>query len=169
MAVQLANIIICATSSTSPLFPSSWVRVGTHVVLIGSYTPEMHECDRELVQRAINPSWKDSIGGSQRPRQILLVDSREACMLEAGELIDARIEKDQIAEIGELVMFGGSGELIYSQDEQNDEENDGASGVGPITMFKSVGVGVQDVVIACAVVAKAEELGIGTRIEGYDV
>ena len=42
-----------------------------------------------------------------------------------------------------------------------------AVGTGPITMFKSVGVGLQDVAIACAVVDKAEELGIGTRVDGY--
>jgi ornithine cyclodeaminase/alanine dehydrogenase-like protein (mu-crystallin family) len=39
---------------------------------------------------------------------------------------------------------------------------------GPITLFKSVGVGLQDVAIACAVVARAEEMEIGTRIAGYD-
>ena len=40
-AIGCADIIITATSSTAPLFPSEWVRPGTHLCLIGSYKPEM--------------------------------------------------------------------------------------------------------------------------------
>ena len=40
-AIETASIIITATSSTEPLFPSQWVRAGTHLCLIGSYKPEM--------------------------------------------------------------------------------------------------------------------------------
>ena len=40
-AIEKADIIITATSSTAPLFPSEYVRPGTHLCLIGSYKPEM--------------------------------------------------------------------------------------------------------------------------------
>lgn len=137
-AVRSADVIICATSSTVPLFPSSWVRTGTHVILIGSYTPAMREVERELVLRALPGC--------------LLVDSRKASLEEAGELIDAGLEPHQLTEIGELVV---------------DEGRDGRPGKD-ITMFKSVGVGLQDVGIACAVVDHALSRSDGTVIEDYD-
>ena len=140
-AVRCADVIICATSSTVPLFRSSWVRTGTHVILIGSFTPAMREVERELVLRAV-----------QFPTS-LLVDYRKACLEEAGEIIDAGLEGDQLTEIGELV----------GTDCRPDEEIDGR-----ITMFKSVGVGLQDVAIACAVVAHGLSRSDGTLIERYD-
>lgn len=134
MEVRSADVIICATSSTAPLFPSSWVRTGTHVILIGSYTPSMREVERELVLRALPGC--------------LLVDSRKACLEEAGEVIDAGLEPHELTEIGEM-------------------GNDGRP-CGDITMFKSVGVGLQDVGIACAVVGHALLRSDGTVIEDYD-
>jgi ornithine cyclodeaminase/alanine dehydrogenase-like protein (mu-crystallin family) len=139
-AVRSADVIICATSSTVPLFRSSWVRTGTHVILIGSFTPAMREVERELVLRAV--------------QSCLLVDYRKACLEEAGEIIDAGLEGDQLTEIGELVG----------------RATDCRRGDGDITMYKSVGVGLQDVAIACAVVAHAlsRSHGDGTVIERYD-
>ncbi|TFK16536.1 NAD(P)-binding protein, partial [Coprinopsis marcescibilis] len=47
-----ADLVICATSSTEPLFPSHWIGNNTHFILIGSYTPNMHEIDSSLVRRS---------------------------------------------------------------------------------------------------------------------
>ena len=142
-AVRSADVIICATSSTVPLFPSIWVRTGTHVILIGSFTPAMREVERELVLRALPGC--------------LLVDSRKACLEEAGELIDAGLEAQELTEIGELVL---------------DEGRDGRLSKKDITLFKSVGVGLQDVAVACAVVSRHAALlsrsDVGTVIEDYD-
>lgn len=128
----------------------------------------MHEVDHNLVQRAIRVPEP----GNQPHRQILLVDSRTACAAEAGELIEAGVTGSQMVEIGEMVEFTDGGELVrfdfYERSEEVEERDDVVVGTGPITMFKSVGVGLQDVAIACAVVDKAEELGIGTRVDGYD-
>ncbi|KAF9466798.1 hypothetical protein BDZ94DRAFT_138374 [Collybia nuda] len=175
-ALLSTTLIICATSSTSPLFPSAWVRTGSHVILIGSFTPSMHEVDGDLIRRAIQHP-----GSNTGTRQILLVDSREACAVEAGELIAARISDRQITEIGELVTVSESGELKFdlfpgSESLASESTYEGSTDLaehdetvlGPITLFKSVGVGLQDVAIACAAVAKAEELAIGTRIVDYD-
>lgn len=177
-ALLSTTLVICATSSTSPLFPSAWVRAGTHVILIGSYTPSMHEVDGELIRRAIHQE------GNKGVRQLLLVDSREACAIEAGELVGAAVDNSQMTEIGELVTVSESGELKFSSlfpgleplgadtahKNSADLAEDNDEGVrGPITLFKSVGVGLQDVAIACAVVAKAEEMAIGTRIADYDI
>ena len=176
VAVSNASIIICATSSTSPLFPSSWVRSGTHVILVGSYTRAMHEVDSDLVQRAIPTRQQPGQRLPHRRNQILLVDSREACAVEAGELIKAGVAGSEVVEIGEIVKVGEGGELVHLElglgsegpGDDRDEEWEGEVGTGPITMFKSVGVGLQDVAIACAVVGKAEEMKIGTWVVGYD-
>lgn len=149
-----AQLIICATSSTAPLFPSSWVRDGTHIVLIGSYKPTMHEVDGDLVRRAIPAD----------ARSDLVVDSRAACLHEAGELISAGIEGSQVVEIGDLVSFDAEGELIFAATPPAPAEGGGGT-TGRVTIFKSVGVGLQDVAIACAVVEKAEEMGIGQYVD----
>ena len=146
-AVRSADVIICATSSTVPLFPSCWVRTGTHVILIGSFTPAMREVERELVLRAV-PQHVESLA-------CLLVDSRTACLEEAGEVIEAKLAPHQMTEIGEMVLR-----------DKNGRPDEGFE--GPVTMFKSVGVGLQDVAIACAVVDHALSRSDGTRIEHYE-
>ena len=168
--VRGASIIVCATPSTEPLFPSEWVKAGTHVILVGSFKPEMREVDRELVLRAV-PSRE---GGT------LLVDSRSACKFEAGEIIDAGLRDEDMLEIGQLVfaehptlpphrLSNTMHEKIHISEPPGDQETKMSEFQGPITMFKSVGLGVQDVAVACAVVKKAEEMGnVGTRVLGYD-
>ncbi|KAL1674288.1 hypothetical protein EV122DRAFT_220903 [Schizophyllum commune] len=148
-AVRTADIVICATSSTAPLFPSSWVQPGAHVILIGSYKPHMKEVDTELVHRALAGA--------------LIVDSRDACAQEAGELLEAKVDMAAVSEIGELVEVDGKGRLQTTLPEWKTKERADA-----VTMFKSVGVGLQDVAIACAAVDKARAMGLGTTVEGYD-
>ncbi|KAG6890168.1 hypothetical protein C0995_010872 [Termitomyces sp. Mi166 len=155
-AVSAASLIICATSATTPLFPAAWVRAGTHVVLVGSYTPAMREVERALVLRAV--------GTPSR----LLVDSREACTIEAGELIDAGLGPNQVREIGECVGFEAGDILLATVSVASHVGAEETPADGPITMFKSVGVGLQDVAIACVVVERAEKMEIGTKIPNYD-
>ncbi|KAF8893445.1 hypothetical protein BD779DRAFT_1435934 [Infundibulicybe gibba] len=166
-AVGEADIIVCATPSATPLFPSSWVRAGTHIIAVGSYTPAMHEVDGDLLRRAVNPAPR-----STTVPPLLLVDSRTACAAEAGELIDAGIGGAEVVEIGELALLRDDGEVEFPQRlGSRDHDLDGLKGqmgYGPVTIFKSVGVGVQDVVMACAVVDEAMRMGIGSVIEGYD-
>ncbi|KAF5327897.1 hypothetical protein D9619_004856 [Psilocybe cf. subviscida] len=178
-AVRAADIIVCATSSTEPLFPSAWVRNGTHVILIGSYKPIMHEIDTALVRRALPTSTPSSHETSRRI-PILLVDSREDCLKEAGELITAGTRSDHVTEIGELLPTTAEGSLSVAQ--YHDIVSSGKRGLrshvdlpegfdGPVTMFKSVGIGLQDVAIASAVVNKALSLGnhaVGTVVADYD-
>ena len=160
-----ASIIVCATSSTRPLFPSSWVRAGTHVILVGSFKPEMREVDKELVLRAVSDFASESCY-QEGSRGMLLVDSRAACQIEAGDIISAGVGVDGMVEIGKLCSDRASmGTHYVSKMEFQGERTIR----GPITLFKSVGLGIQDVAIACAVVKRAEEMGIGTYIKNYDV
>lgn len=168
--LKSVDIIICATSSTEPLFPSSWVKNGAHVILIGSYKPSMREVDKALVLRSV-PS-QIPLKYASKPLPILLVDSREACSHEAGELIDAQITPSQMTEIGEIIPMNEN-HVVPRESYLNLEPS--SSGInagfdGPISIFKSVGVGLQDVAIASAIVDKACSLDgdIGIKVHDYD-
>ncbi|KAK1228145.1 hypothetical protein PQX77_008828 [Marasmius sp. AFHP31] len=173
-----ASIVITATSSKVPLFPSSWVPTGAHIILIGSYTKEMKEVDTDLVMRAVRSQVSDGVS----PR--LLVDSVEACFKEAGELIDAGLSEKQMQEIGSLVLDARAqddqatpGEMrkILCTGLKKTSERGATAFDGPVTMFKSVGLGLQDVAIACAVVEQAEKMiaesniaDLGVIVDSYD-
>jgi ornithine cyclodeaminase len=128
-AVQNADIVITATTSATPVFDGADLKPGTHITGVGSYTPQMQEVDAASVLRAK-----------------VVVDSREACLAEAGDIIipNAPIH----AELGEIVNGQKSGR-------QSAEE---------ITFFKSVGVAAQDAAAAAAALAEAERLGLGTVV-----
>ncbi|KAL0948402.1 hypothetical protein HGRIS_010983 [Hohenbuehelia grisea] len=165
-AVRSASIVICATSATQALFPSAWVHAGTHVILIGSYTPAMREVDRELIRRACPKEKRtNSATAYRKGAPILLVDSIKACAEEAGELIDAQLSPDDMVEIGEMIATSHAGENVEDDKQVNDSDF-----AGPITIFKSVGIAAQDVAIASAVFTKAQKLSesVGTKIDQYD-
>ena len=126
-----ADIVICATTSATPLFDGHALQSGTHITAVGTFVPEKREVDTTTIKRADR----------------IVVDSREACLEEAGDLIvpNARID----AEIGEIVNGDKPGR-------QSDDE---------ITLFKSVGVAVQDAVAAAVVLAAAETNGLGTLVD----
>jgi ornithine cyclodeaminase/alanine dehydrogenase-like protein (mu-crystallin family) len=158
-ALEKADVIVTATPSTESLFPSSAIpsredsgsnddknnhekRKKTTIILIGSYKPHMREIDSDLVNRALR------CGGK------ITCDSREACLTEAGELQDVR--PDQTVELGEILNAqDGRAEAV---------ELEG----GEVNIYKSVGIAVQDVAVANAMIEAAKGLGVGTVIEDYD-
>ena len=136
-AIEGADIIIAATSSSTPVFDGARVEPGTHVTGVGSYTLDMREVDTALVQRAR-----------------IIVDQREAVMEEAGDIVgpirdDVVDETVIIAEIGEVVLGRVPGRTADSE----------------ITFFKSVGNAVQDVAVAARVLAAAESEGHGLVVD----
>jgi len=129
-AVAAADIIMAATTATMPLFDGNLLKPGTHVTGVGSFTPDMQEIDAATVNRAR-----------------VVVDSREGCQAEAGDLIKANATID--AEIGEIVNGTRPGR-------ESDDE---------ITFFKSVGVAAQDAAAAAAVLAGAQAKNLGQMID----
>ena len=129
--VEDADIVLCATTSATPLFDGNAVRSGTHITAVGTFVPEKREVDTTTIRKADR----------------IVVDSRDACLEEAGDLIIPNAEID--AEIGEIV----------NGDKQGRQSND------EITFFKSVGVAVQDAVAGSVVLSEAEAKGLGTLIE----
>ena len=136
-AVREADVICTATTSSTPVFADADLKAGVHINAVGAFTPEMQEVPEDTIQRAR-----------------LVVDSREACWAEAGDLIIPRhkgliSENDVYAELGEIAAGTKRG-----------REDD-----GEITFFKSVGNAVQDVSVARKVLEEAGRLGLGLEVE----
>ncbi|HEU0173028.1 MAG TPA: hypothetical protein VFV58_02105 [Blastocatellia bacterium] len=137
-ALREALVVCAATTSLTPVFDGDDLRPGAHVNGVGSYKPEMQEVDCVTLRRASK----------------IAVDSREAAMAEAGDLIIA-IERGEIrpsdiyAEIGEIAAGLKPGR-------QDDDE---------ITYFKSVGNAAQDAAVAQAVYQRALQEGLGVEID----
>jgi ornithine cyclodeaminase len=136
-ALRDADIICTTTTSATPVFEDVDVKVGAHINAVGSYTPGAREVSAASVARA-------GVG----------VDDRGAAWAEAGDLIQARdsglIDADHVrAELGELVL---DPELRPANPKQ-------------LTLFKSVGVAVQDAVAASAALEGANQRGLGTVVD----
>lgn len=129
--VENADIVICATTSGTPLFDGNDLTAGTHITAVGTFVPEKREVDTTTIRRANR----------------IVVDSKEDCLEEAGDLIIPNAEAD--AEIGEIVNGDKPGR-------ESDDE---------ITFFKSVGVAVQDAVSAAIVLKEAEEKELGAIVD----
>jgi len=135
--VKGSDIIITATTSKKPVFRGEWIENGTHINGIGSHHgPGIRELDETTVKKAK-----------------IVVDSREACLKEAGDLIDpismGIISADHIhAELGEIIL--GKKEARRSDDE--------------ITLFKSVGLAIQDAATAIKAYEIAKKLNVGKNI-----
>jgi alanine dehydrogenase len=137
-AVVGADIIVIASSSTTPVLENGWVKPGAHVISVGATRPTHREMDPELVARAR-----------------LFVDSRAAALVESGDIVmgiqEGRFTADHIAgEIGELVA--GSGQVA------------GRTSDTAITIFKSLGMAVEDVTAADLAYRRAVERGIGQEL-----
>jgi alanine dehydrogenase len=133
-AVVGADIIVLVTSSPVPVLENGWVKPGAHVISVGACRPTQREMDPALVARAH-----------------LYVDSRAAALVESGDVVmgirEGRFTADHIvAELGELVERGA-----------------GRTSDTEITIFKSLGMAVEDVTAADLAYRRAVERGIGTE------
>lgn len=136
-AVVGCDIVSTATNSKTPVFEWKWLQEGTHVNAIGSHSPDVQELDSDTVARVK-----------------VVVDSREAALAEAGDLIIAIREgllsdDDIYAELGELITGA----------------KNGRSGESEITLFKSVGLALQDAATAALAYRLAKERGVGSEVE----
>ncbi len=133
-AVRDVAIVCTATSSTTPVLDGSLLAPGTHVNAIGSFTTEMCEIDARTIERAH-----------------VFVDSVAAAAAEAGDLLAAEsagaTQRQDWTELGRVVTGTAPG-------------RDG----NEITLFKSVGLAVQDIAAAGETVARARAAGLGTEV-----
>jgi alanine dehydrogenase len=129
-------IVITATTSATPVFDGHWLREGTFVAAIGSNWPQRAEIDTTAVRRAEN----------------VVCDSIEACQHEAGDLIIASAQGafdwSQASELAEVV----AGTAV------------GRSHRESITLFKSVGLAIEDVALGGKLLELARRSGIGREL-----
>ncbi|GAA6008186.1 hypothetical protein JCM11491_001921 [Sporobolomyces phaffii] len=156
-AVKLADIICTCVPSTAPLFSEDDLKARVHINAIGSYTPTMFEFPPTL----ISASSSGDDGTSSRIPTIL-VDSRAACLHEAGELIAAGIELEDLIEIGELCDERGQ---LKADTETAAKVDRLRRGSRKQTLFKCVGVGSMDVAVTRLVVEAARKRGLGTLVD----
>ena len=136
-AVAAADILCTATNASTPLFDGSWVKPGAHINAVGAYTTRMRELDTTLVKRSR-----------------VFVDHHPAAGAEAGDLqipiANGELSYDHVAgSLGELLTGKVAGRRTAEE----------------ITLFKSVGLAMQDAVTAAHVYRRALEEGAGRVIK----
>lgn len=122
-AVREADIISCATLSSTPLVKGAWLKKGAHVDLVGGYTPKMREADDQAVKRAR-----------------VYVDTKAGAIKEAGDIV-APLKKGVIAR---SAIRGDLFDLCRGKAK-------GRTAASQITLFKSVGTAIEDLAAAMLV------------------
>jgi ornithine cyclodeaminase/alanine dehydrogenase-like protein (mu-crystallin family) len=134
-AIDGAEIVTTMTSARQPIFPGEWLRAGQHLNVCGSNIPDRREVDGRTIARA----------------DLLVADDVDAARLEAGDLILA--EREGLLSWGRVnslrdVVAGKIGQRQPSD----------------VTVFKSVGLAIEDVAAGSVVLQLAEARGIGLRL-----
>lgn len=126
-ASRAADVIVTCTRSTEPLFDGDWVKPGAFVAAIGASKPSARELDDTLLARA----------------DLIVVEWLPAAQSEAGEFVRAApgtIDPQRVVELGKLLVHG----TPYTRRQQD------------IVIYKSVGVGLEDVALANLVWQRAQ-------------
>ena len=134
-AVEGADIIVTATAAHTPVLHSEWVRNGAHICAVGACRPNQRELDAALVARSR-----------------LFVDSTVGALSEAGDVVlaiqDGAITASHIAgELGDLL----AGRVA------------GRQGPAQVTLFKSLGMAVEDVAAAHLACTRARARHVGSQ------
>jgi ornithine cyclodeaminase/alanine dehydrogenase-like protein (mu-crystallin family) len=137
MAAEDKDIVITATTSREPVLNGHWIAEGTHLNVIGSNFLAKAEIDAVAVRRC----------------ESIVVDSKEQARVEAGDFVqaleDGSIHWADIHELGQVIVGRYTGRA-HPQD---------------VTLFKSLGIAVEDVAVAAAVYHKAQAAGVGRVLE----
>ena len=136
-AVRGADLVVLATSSSEPVVHSEWVKDGAHVISVGACRPDQREIDPALVRRGR-----------------LFVDSRASALAESGDVVMGIHERRFAAShiLGEL------GEVVAGTVEGRRSPKD-------VTIFKSLGLAVEDLVTADLAFRRAAVREIGRDVE----
>lgn len=124
-AVRAADIVSCATTATEPPVHGAWLAEGTHLDLVGGFTPQMREVDDHAVTRSR-----------------VVVDTYAGALAEAGDLLGPLAR----GAIGRAQIVAELAELVRG-------ERAGRTRAAEITLFKSVGSALEDLAAAELVVS----------------
>ena len=137
-AVSGADVVVTATSAREPVLRRGWLKPGAHVNAVGASTPRARELDTATVAASA-----------------LFCDSRESLRNEAGEFALA-VSEGLIP--GEEHVRGELGEVLAGIAPGRRDD-------GELTLFRSLGLAVEDLAAAELAVAVARERGLGTEVE----
>ncbi len=136
-AVEQADIICTTTAAPEPVLMGEWVADGAHINAVGSSVPFTRELDTAAMVKSR-----------------LFVDRRESTLNEAGDFLIP--QKEGAIDAGHIQ--GEIGEILLGQ-------NAGRQSAAEITLFKSLGLAIEDIAAAQHIYTKAIEQGLGTLIE----
>ena len=136
-AVRDADLIVTATSSLEPVIDKDWISEGAHVNAIGTHSPSSREIDSATMAVAR-----------------IFVDRRESALNESGDYLLAAKE----GLIGPENILGDIGELVIGTKQ-------GRTSADEITLFKSLGLAIEDVVCAEYLYEQAQAQSIGTWVD----
>ncbi len=136
-AVADADIICTVTAAAEPVLLGKWVAPGTHVNAVGACTPNARELDTEAVVRSR-----------------LFVDWRDSTLNESGDFLIPRAE----GAVGDDHIRADLGELLLGRAE-------GRTSAGDVTVFKSLGLAIEDLAMAHAALARAVEQNVGREVD----
>jgi ornithine cyclodeaminase len=135
-AAESADIIVLATSSPTPVIADADVAPGAHIAAVGACRPDLREMPTALMARAR-----------------VFVDSRAAARKEAGDLLIPMSE----GAFGDDHTAGELGELVSGRVAGREDPNQ-------VTIFKSLGLAVEDMVAAHLALARARAAGLGQSV-----
>jgi alanine dehydrogenase len=135
--VRDADLLVTATTAKEPILNFAWIKPGAHINAVGSHRPDLREIDGATMKRAK-----------------VFVDSRDAIMAECGDVLlaikeGAITESHVSTEIGEVLAGKKSGRTKPEE----------------VTLYKSVGIAIQDVAAAQLVYRKALRENAGVQVE----
>ena len=136
-AVTGADLVCTVTSSREPVVRGAWLAPGAHVNAVGSSVATSRELDADAVQRAR-----------------LFVDHRTSALTEAGDILLARAD----GAIDDSHILGELGQVLTG-------EMPGRQSPDDITLFKSVGLAIEDIAAAQHIYSKARGSGIGKFVD----
>ena len=137
-AVRGADVVVTATSAREPVLRRDWLEAGAHVNAVGASTPSVRELDVDTVAACA-----------------LFCDSRESLRNEAGEYL---LALEQGAIPGENHVRGELGEVLAGS-------APGRLDADELTVFRSLGLAVEDLAAAKCAVTRARRMRIGTEVE----
>jgi ornithine cyclodeaminase/alanine dehydrogenase-like protein (mu-crystallin family) len=192
--LRASSTIFCTTPSLEPLFPPEILtstegrKKGRYISAVGSYKPHMIELHTDIIKQAVAPHHHQHHHHKHAKQGgAIIVDSVEACMREAGEIVQAGISAREVVELGELVMLKRDAER-KRKESSSSLDSDGVelqsqakSGKGGKeadgglkdwlekgnVIYKSVGLGLMDVVVGKELCDLADRLKVGTRIADF--
>ncbi|KAI1751537.1 hypothetical protein F4782DRAFT_504357 [Xylaria castorea] len=152
-----ADAIFCMTGATEPLFPASYIMTEgrerqPYISAVGSWQPDMIELDPELLQKAVKQIPPGSKAGS------VLVDDREGVLHHSGEAARSNMGAENLVEVGEIESL---------RHDKVEEELLKSWLKDGLLLYKSVGVGMTDLVASNAILALARERNLGTTISQF--